>query len=110
MTALLVEAGFVSIEVWQETIEHRWRPEDYFEYQVRSASRLSLQSLGATHGEACLDRIRQCLSGADDKVYVYRSEVVVATAIKPNLNSLAADLYSNAGDKPWQLAALSGSQ
>src|SRR2546426_977094 len=38
MTALLGKAGFGSIKVWSESIEHRWRPEVHFDYQVRSPS------------------------------------------------------------------------
>jgi ubiquinone/menaquinone biosynthesis C-methylase UbiE len=82
MTALLENAGFVSINVWTETIVHRWQPEDHFDYQVRMNSRLRLQSLGVVDREACLRRVRNRLSGADDEQYVYRGEVVIATAVK----------------------------
>ncbi len=87
MTTLLEQAGFVSIEVWSEAIEHRWRPEDYFDYQVRSTSRLRLLSLTATDREACLHRVRRRLSGADDKQYVYRGEVFIATAVKAGISA-----------------------
>ena len=82
MTALLGKAGFVSIKVWSESIEHRWRPEDYFDYQVGSTSRLRLQSLDVENRKACLRRVRDRLSGAEDEQYVYRGEVFVATAVK----------------------------
>jgi hypothetical protein len=82
MTALLEHAGFVSINVWTESIEHRWRSEDHFDYQVRMSSRLRLQSLDVKDREACLRRIRDRLSGADDERYVYRGEVFMATAFK----------------------------
>jgi ubiquinone/menaquinone biosynthesis C-methylase UbiE len=82
MTALLGKAGFVSIKVWRESIEHRWRREDHFDYQVRSTSRLRLLSLTETDREACLGRIRRRLSGADDEQYVYRGNVFIATAVK----------------------------
>lgn len=82
MTTLLDEAGFVSINVWSESIEHRWRPEDHFDYQSRSTSRLRLQSLSATEREACLRRIRGRLAGADQEQYVYRGQVFMATAVK----------------------------
>ena len=82
MTALLGQAGFVSIEVWSESIEHRWRPEDHFDYQVGSTSRLRLQSLDVENRKACLGRVRDRLSGAEDEQYVYRGEVFVATAVK----------------------------
>ena len=82
MTTLLGQAGFVSIEVWSESIEHRWRPEDHFDYQVGSTSRLRLQSLDVENRKACLRRVRDRLSGAEDEQYVYRGEVFVATAVK----------------------------
>jgi SAM-dependent methyltransferase len=82
MTALFELAGFASIKVWSESIDHQWRPEDHFDYQVRATSRLRLESLGASDRETCFRRIRKRLSEADDEQYVYRGEVVVATAIK----------------------------
>lgn len=82
MTALLEKAGFASIKVRSASIEHRWRPEDHFDYQVGSTSRLRLQSLDVEDREACLHRVRDRLSGADDEQYVYRGEVFIATAVK----------------------------
>lgn len=84
MTALLEDAGFASIKVWTETIEQRWRPEEHFDYQVRMNARLRLQSLDAEEREACLHRVRARLSDADDEHYVYRGEVFIATAVKPD--------------------------
>src|SRR5206468_12888312 len=52
MTTLLEQAGFVSINVWTESIEHRWRPEDHFDYQLRMSSRLRLQSLDVQDRES----------------------------------------------------------
>ena len=71
MAALLEHAGFVSVKAWREAIEHRWRPEDHFEYQRRSTSRLRLQSLGTADRQACLRRITERLSGANDELYAY---------------------------------------
>jgi ubiquinone/menaquinone biosynthesis C-methylase UbiE len=84
MKALLGQAGFVSIKVWTESIEYRWRPDDHFDYQVRSSSRLRLLSLSEKDREACLRRIRRRLSGADGDQYVYRGNVFIATAVKPD--------------------------
>jgi SAM-dependent methyltransferase len=92
MAALLGEAGFAPIKVWRESIEHQWSPEDHFEYQLRSSSRLRLESLGAIRRQGCLDRIRERLSRAGEEPYVYRGEVVLATAMK-----LSSGTYSNAG-------------
>jgi ubiquinone/menaquinone biosynthesis C-methylase UbiE len=82
MTALLEKAGFVSIKVRSESIEHRWRPEDHFDYQMRSTLRLRLQSLDVEDREACLRRVRDRLAGADGEQYLYRGEVFMATAVK----------------------------
>jgi len=82
MTALLEQAGFVSIKVWTESLEHRWRPEDHFAYQEGSTSRLRLQTLDVEDRAACLRRVRDRLSGAGDEQYAYRGEVFMATALK----------------------------
>jgi ubiquinone/menaquinone biosynthesis C-methylase UbiE len=82
MTTLLDHAGFASVELWTESIEHRWLPEAHFEYHVRSYSRLALQSLSADDREACLRKIRERLYGLDDEQYMYRGQVVMATARK----------------------------
>jgi ubiquinone/menaquinone biosynthesis C-methylase UbiE len=82
MKALLDQAGFASIKVWIESIEHPWHPDVYFDYQVRSTSRLRLQSLSAHDREACLGRVRDRLSSMSEEQYVYRGEVVIATAVK----------------------------
>ncbi|TMF43485.1 MAG: hypothetical protein E6I23_10330 [Chloroflexi bacterium] len=81
MTTLLEQAGFVSIKVWTESIEHRWRPADHFDYQVRMNSRLRLQSLDVQDRETCISRVKGRLSDADDEQYVYRGEVFMATAV-----------------------------
>ncbi len=82
VTALFEQAGFIVTRAWSESIEYRWRPEDYFDYQMRSTSRLRLLSLDQGDREACLRRIRKRLSGADDEQYVYSGEVVMAMAHK----------------------------
>jgi len=82
MTSLLEQAGFGVARVWSESIEYRWRPEDYFEHQTRSTSRLRLLSLDDGDREACLRRIRERLAGSGDEQYVYSGEVVMAIAQK----------------------------
>lgn len=86
MTALLEQSGFILTRVWSESIEHRWRPEVHFDYQVRSTSRLRLLSLDPVERKACLGRIRKRLSGSDDEQYAYSGEVVVAIARKADAN------------------------
>jgi ubiquinone/menaquinone biosynthesis C-methylase UbiE len=82
VTSLLEHAGFGVARVWSESIEYRWRPEDYFEHQTRSTSRLRLLSLDEGDREACLRRIRERLAGSGDEQYVYSGEVVMAIAHK----------------------------
>jgi len=72
MTTLLEQAGFVSINVWTESIEHRWRPEDHFDYQLRMSSRLRLQSLDVQDRESCINRVRDRLFGADRSRQIIR--------------------------------------
>lgn len=82
VTELFEQTSFIVTRVWSESIEYRWRPEDHFDYQMRSTSRLRLQSLDEGDREACLGRIRKRLSGSDDEQYVYSGEVVMAIAHK----------------------------
>jgi ubiquinone/menaquinone biosynthesis C-methylase UbiE len=83
MTALLQEAGYVSIKAWSEPLEHRWQPKVHFEYQLRSPAQQRLKSLEASAREACLRRVRDRLSGVGDEDYIFSSEVVLTTAVKP---------------------------
>jgi ubiquinone/menaquinone biosynthesis C-methylase UbiE len=80
MTRLLEGAGFVDIRTWTESLEHRWRPEDHFEYQVRSTSRLRLESLDLRDRDECLRRVRARLATSSEDQYLFRGEVVMATA------------------------------
>jgi ubiquinone/menaquinone biosynthesis C-methylase UbiE len=82
VTELFEQTGFITTRVWSESIEHRWRSDDYFDYQMRSTSRLRLLSLDDGDREACLRRIRERLAGADDERYVYTGDVIMATARK----------------------------
>jgi SAM-dependent methyltransferase len=83
MTALFEQAGYVSIKAWAEPLEHQWQPEVHFEYLMRSTARERLGSLDPAAREACLLRIRDRLSGAGADQFVFRSEVVLTTAVKP---------------------------
>jgi hypothetical protein len=82
VTDLLEQSGFGATRVWSEAIEHRWQPDDYFEYQMRSTSRLRLLSLDEDDRETCLGRIRKRLSATDDEQYTYSGEVIMAIARK----------------------------
>jgi ubiquinone/menaquinone biosynthesis C-methylase UbiE len=83
MTRLLKQAGFVAIRTWIESLEHRWRAEDCFEYHVRSTSRVRLQSLGDGERKACLRSVGDRLAGLGQHQYVFRGDIVMATASKP---------------------------
>jgi ubiquinone/menaquinone biosynthesis C-methylase UbiE len=83
MTALLKQAGFVSIKAWCEPVEHRWRPEVHFDYHIRSSARERLKSPDSAARDACLGRVRDRLSGAGEEQYLFKSEVVMTTAVRP---------------------------
>ena len=82
VAALFEQAGFIVARVWSESIDYRWRPEDHFDYQMRSTSRLRLLSLDEADREACLHRIHKRLSGSNHEQYVYSGEVIMAIARK----------------------------
>lgn len=82
MASLLEQAGFTPSQIWTEALEHRWRPDDHFEYNIRRTSLARLQSLSSNHREACLQRVRDRLAGQGEDQYVFRGDVVMATAVK----------------------------
>ncbi len=84
MSSLLERAGFVEVSTWTESLNHRWPPDDHFEYQVRSTSRLRLESLDEGHRDECLRRVRARLATAGEEMYIFSGEVVMATAAKPD--------------------------
>ncbi|HEY3194503.1 MAG TPA: methyltransferase domain-containing protein [Candidatus Dormibacteraeota bacterium] len=90
VAALFEQTGFRLTRVWSEAIEYRWRPEDYFEYQALSTSRLRLLSLDDGDREACLGRIRKRLSVLDEHDYAYAGDVVMAIARKGNAFSTSS--------------------
>lgn len=83
MTALLEEAGYSSIKAWAEPLEHQWQPEVHFDYLLRSTAQERLNSLDSNSREACLRRVRDRLSGAGADQFIFLSEVVLSTAVKP---------------------------
>ncbi len=85
MTLLLERAGFREIRTWTESLEHRWRPDDHFQYQVRSTSRLRLASLDPGDRDNCLQRLRVRLAAAGPDDYIFKGDVVMATAMKPTV-------------------------
>jgi SAM-dependent methyltransferase len=82
VAALLEGAGFDSTRVWSESLHHQWRPEDHFDYQMRSGSLPRLLSLPTRERDSCVRRVRDRLSGQGQELFVFRGEVVLATAVK----------------------------
>ena len=82
ISRLLNRAGFTRVRSWTETLEHRWPTDVNFDYQVRSTSRLRLESLEPSHRDQCLAHVRARLAALDDDGYVFKGEVVMATATK----------------------------
>ena len=95
IAALLTRAGFGSTRTWRESLHHQWRPEDFFEYQLRSASRVRLSTLSPRERDRCVKRVADRLSGQGADQYVFRGEVVMATAVK-------ADVTANGDSMPRQ--------
>jgi ubiquinone/menaquinone biosynthesis C-methylase UbiE len=85
VAALLARAGFASTRTWAEFLHHQWRSEDYLEYQLRSGSRLRLLSLPRGERDRCIKRLRDRMSGQGEDQYVFRGEVVMATALKADI-------------------------
>jgi ubiquinone/menaquinone biosynthesis C-methylase UbiE len=98
VAALLEQAGFGSTRAWTESLHHKWRPEDFFEYQLRSGARLRLLSLPPMERESCLKRVRERLSGQGEDQFVFRGELVLATGVKADIDgSLTAMARKPAG-------------
>jgi len=85
IAALLAGAGFRSTRTWMESLHHQWKPEEFFEYQLRSGSRVRLQSLAPRERDRCVKRVRDRLSGQGEDQFVLRGEVVIATAVKADI-------------------------
>jgi ubiquinone/menaquinone biosynthesis C-methylase UbiE len=86
VAALLTQAGFGSTRAWTEPLHYQWRPEDFFEYQLRGAARPRLLSLPAKERDSCVRRVRARLSGQGDDQFVFRGEWVLATASKAEID------------------------
>jgi ubiquinone/menaquinone biosynthesis C-methylase UbiE len=82
VTSLLKRSGFRSIRVWTEPVQHGWRPEDHYEYQVHSSWREELESLPRGKRQDCLSRVRNRLARLGKDQYIFRGTVVLATAVK----------------------------
>jgi ubiquinone/menaquinone biosynthesis C-methylase UbiE len=82
MALLLQQAGFNDIETWTELLEYRWPPQRHFEYQLRSTSRLRLGAVDGSARETVLERLRERLSSCRPDDYLYRGQVILATARK----------------------------
>jgi ubiquinone/menaquinone biosynthesis C-methylase UbiE len=82
MASLLEQAGFTGQEIWTESLEHQWQPEAHFQYHMRSTSLVRLQSISREDRATCVQRVRDRLSRQGEDQYVFRGDVVLATAIK----------------------------
>jgi ubiquinone/menaquinone biosynthesis C-methylase UbiE len=82
VAALLSRAGFGSTRTWTEPLHHQWRPEDFFEYQLRGGARPRLLSLPPDERDRCVRRVRDRWSGQGEDKFVFSGEVVLATGVK----------------------------
>ncbi len=82
LAALLQQAGFGQVHSWIEPVDHRWRPEDSFDYHVHATAFTRLQSLSSEKREDCLRRVTDRLSALGGDGYWFHGTVVMATAVK----------------------------
>jgi len=85
IASLLAQAGLDSVRTWTEPIHRQWRADDHFEYQAQSGSLMRLLSLTPSERDSCMRRVRERLSGQGEDQYLFRGEVVMATAVKGTL-------------------------
>jgi hypothetical protein len=85
VATLLGQAGFGSIRTWIEPLHHQWRPDDFFDYQLRGAALLRLLSLSPVERGSCVRRVRNRLSGQGEDQFVFRGELVLATSVKADI-------------------------
>jgi ubiquinone/menaquinone biosynthesis C-methylase UbiE len=85
VAALLAEAGFGTTRTWTEPIHHQWRPEDFFDYQLRSGAGLRLRSIPPHERDSCVRRVRDRLSRQGEGGFVFTGELVMATAVKADV-------------------------
>jgi len=72
VATLLGQAGFGSIRTWTEPLHHQWRPDDFFEYQLRGAALLRLLSLAPDERDSCVRRVRNRLLGQGEDQLVFK--------------------------------------
>lgn len=88
VSALMEGAGLIVCEAWIESIEHHWQPEAHFRHQVESSARARLDSLAPTDRDRALVRIKDRIAGTAASDYVFRGDIVAATATKGTHNSV----------------------
>jgi SAM-dependent methyltransferase len=86
VATLLGQAGFGSIRTWTEPLHHQWRPDDFFEYQLRGAALLRLLSLAPDERDSCVRRVRNRLLGQGEDQLVFKGELVLATGVKADIS------------------------
>jgi ubiquinone/menaquinone biosynthesis C-methylase UbiE len=85
VAALLMRAGFDSPRTWTEPLQYRWRPEQFFEYQLRGNARMRLLSLPPRERDSCIRRVRKRLSSQGEDEYVFSADLVMAVAVKGDM-------------------------
>jgi ubiquinone/menaquinone biosynthesis C-methylase UbiE len=82
---LLSAAGFVSLNIWRANVVHQWTLDDLVAVQVgcgMPARRMA--TLSTKQRESCQARVRTRLERLNSAELEYRSEVLLAIAIRPN--------------------------
>jgi hypothetical protein len=81
LTALLADAGFSGVKTWTAVGEYRWTIDAIVSTQLGcglTARRIG--SLSPAEAAACETRVRRRLANLEEDAFVYRPEVLLATA------------------------------
>jgi SAM-dependent methyltransferase len=78
---LLEGAGFEEVNAWKQSFEYQWKMDRFFALRMEyGAQRRRLDTLQPAVRAACLQRIRERLSGMSQHDYFFTPEIVFATA------------------------------
>ncbi len=84
LVTLLESGGFTEVRAWSRRFEHGWGREEFYEMRSRYGSqRRRLDKLDVEARADCLARFRERLEPLEPDDFVYRPEIVYATAQRP---------------------------
>jgi hypothetical protein len=85
MAGLLSAAGFVTVRLWLERLEHTWEAESLFALHTGfGRAKRKLDSLDEPTRAAFLQRMRERLAELPEEAFRYRGMVVCGLACRPD--------------------------